>query len=284
MSGVVFEPLEPERDGASGPDDVTLGGSSRPGRWRGVVTAGVAVAVVAAVLVVGRNGGGTAAPPTTTVPTTVPTTQRRPPRRAPPSYSEDRAFLNFLGAQSGARLYGVASDGTVVHVDLDGGVVTQRRLRRNDQGQAPAVIFARTGAAVVVAQDQAIAVGDGADGVTTFLAAADTEVFPAADDGEVWLVHTAGSAGRVAERRSVSDSTVHGTIPDVPAGDVLGDDGTGALLVQIGGGVYRVDESGAAPQLVDVRPAGRLVGVGARRPALRRSVRVRLGTARPDHG
>jgi hypothetical protein len=48
----------------------------------------------------------------------------------------------------------------------------------------------------------------------------------------------------------VADSTVHGTIPDVPAGDVLGDDGTGALLIQIGGGAYRVDESGAAPQLV----------------------------------
>jgi len=250
MSGVVFEPLELERHDANGPDDITLGGSSRPGRWRAAVAARVAFAVVAAVVVVGRNGGGAAAPPTTTVPTTVPTTERRPPRRAPPSYSEDRAFLNFLGAQSGARLYGVSSDGSVLQIDLDGGVVTQRRLRRSDQGQAPAVIFARTGAAVVVAQDQAIAVGDGADGVTTFLADQDTEVFPAVAENEVWLVHSAGSAGRIAERRSVSDGAVHGTIPNVPAGDVLGDDGTGALLIQIGAGAYRVDESGRPAQLV----------------------------------
>ena len=38
------------------------------------------------------------------------------------------------------------------------------------------------------------------------------------------------------------------------AGDVLGDDGTGALLVQNGSGVYRVDSSGDRPQRVSSDP------------------------------
>jgi hypothetical protein len=250
MSGLVFEPIDLPLDG-TGERTVTFESSSRPGRRRTIVAVGVAVAVVMAVLAVGRNGGGVAAPPTTTVATTAtPTSTAGPPRRAGPGYTEDRAFLNFLGAQSGARLYGVTTDGSVVRIDLDGGVVTQRRLRRTDQGRSPAIIFARAGGAVVVAQNQAIAVGDGPDGVVTFLAARDTEVFPALSDSEVWLVHTAGTAGRIAERRSVHDGTVNGTIPDLPAGEVLGDDGTGALLIQTAAGVARIDESGEPPQLV----------------------------------
>ena len=53
----------------------------------------------------------------------------------------------------------------MVRIDLDGGVVTQRRLRRNGASDVPASIFGRTGGAVVVSQDQAISVADGPDGV-----------------------------------------------------------------------------------------------------------------------
>jgi hypothetical protein len=215
----------------------------------------VAVAVVALVAIVGRNGGGASAPPTTTVPTTVPeTSTTRPARRPGPSSTEDRVFLNFLGAQSRTSLYGVSAGGNLVRIDLDGGVVIQRWLRRTDRGDLPATIFARAGGAVVVAQDQAASVGDGPDGVITFLAARDVSVFPAVGDGEVWLVHDAGSAGRIAERRSVRNGAVNGTIPDLLAGDVLGDDGTGALFVQTGSGVYRVDEAGDRPALVSSDP------------------------------
>jgi hypothetical protein len=255
MSGLVFEPLQPERTDEAAAE-VTIGVASRTGRWRTALVAAVAVAVVAAVALVGRNGGGAASAPTTTVaPTTAPpTTASHGPRRAGPAYSEDRAFLNFLGARSGARLYGISNDGAVVRVDLDGGVVTQRRLRRNGPGDVPAMVFGRTGGAVVVTQDQAISVGDGPDGVTTFLADKDTAVFPALAGDEVWLVHTAGPAGRIAERRAVGDGAVRATIPDLMAGDVLGDDGTGALLVQNGSGVYRVDGSGDRPQRVSADP------------------------------
>ena len=255
MSGLVFEPLELDRTEQT-THEVTVGGGRRTGRWRTAVVVALAVAVVAAVALVGRNGGGAASAPTTTVaPTTVPpTTVPRGERRAGPAYSEDRAFLNFLGARSGVRLYGVSQDGAVVRIDLDGGVVTQRRLRRNGPSDVPASIFGRTGGAVVVSQDQAISVADGPDGVTTFLAEADTAVFPAVAPDEVWLIHPTGPAGRIAERRAVADGAVRGTIPNLMAGDVLGDDGTGALLVQNGSGVYRVDESGDRPVRVSSDP------------------------------
>ncbi len=252
MSGLMLEPIEPEQRALDGREDITLGAPARPARWRPVLIAGGAVALVAAVALVGRNGGGAAAPPTTVAPTTVPVTSTSAPRprRPGPSYTEDRAFMNFLGAQSGTSLYAVAVDGSVVRIDLDAGVVTQRQLRRTDRGQLPATVFARAGGAVVVSQDQAVAVADGRDGVITFLAGKDTEVYSALPPGEVWLVHTAGTAGRIAERRTVREGAVNGTIPDLMAGAILGDDGTGALLVQTGSGVYRVDESGDRPQRI----------------------------------
>jgi hypothetical protein len=252
MSGLLLEPIEPEPHEVDDRHDITLGAWARRSRWRPVLVAGVAVALVATVALVGRNGGGAAAPPTTVAPTTVPPTSTSTPRqrRPGPSYTEDRTFLNFLGARSGTSLYGVSADGSVVRIDLDAGVVTQRQLRRTDRGQLPASIFARAGGAVVVAQDQAVAVADGRNGVIMFLAAKDTAVYQALAPDEVWLVHMAGTAGRIAERRTVHDGAVNGTIPDLMAGDVLGDDGTGALLVQTGSGVYRVDETGDRPQRI----------------------------------
>ena len=252
MAGLVLEPIAVDPD--AGHDAVVLG-ASRANRWRTVAVAGAAVAIVAAVALVGRNGGGAAAPATTAPPTTeAPTSTSRTPRRASASYTEDQAFLNFLGVRSGVQLYGVVDDGSVVRMDLDSGTVAQRRLGRDDRGQRPQAIFARTGGAVIVAPDRAVSVGDGADGIITFLAAQDTEVFPAKTATEVWLVHTAGPVGRVAERRMVRNGAVNGTIPELPSGEVLGDDGTGALLVQIGAGVFRVTEGGGPPEPLSADP------------------------------
>ena len=252
MTGITLEPIPGDPD--AGRDAIVLGASGA-NRWRTIAVAGAAVAIVAAVALVGRNGGGAAAPPTTVPPTTeAPTSTSRTPRLASASYTEDRAFLNFLGVLSGVRLYGVVDDGSIVRIDLDSGTVGQRRLGRDDRGHRPQAIFARTGGAVIVAPDRAVSVGDGADGVITFLAAQDTEVFPASTATEVWLVHTVGPVGRIAERRMVRNGAVNGTIQDLPSGEVLGDDGTGALLIQIGAGVYRATEGGGAPEPLSADP------------------------------
>ena len=257
MSGVILEPieLEPLDDDL---DEVVLGVPGRTRRWSPVLVGGVALALVAAVVLVGRNGGGASAPPPTTVPPTkAPATSvapDNPPRPPRSSFSDHLAFINFLGAPSGTTLYGVTNDGDVVRIDLDAGRVSERRLRRRDLGQAPVTIFGRSGQAVVASQDQALAVTDGADGTVTFLAADSDAVLPAAVEGQVWLVRSIGPADRVAERRNLGDGSVAGAIYDLPAGGVLGDDGSGGLLVQTDTGVYRFDVSGQLPQRVSAEP------------------------------
>jgi len=256
MSGVILEPIEPETDGDDR-EEVALGGAPRSGRWRPVLVAGAAVVLVASIALVGRNGGGAAAPPTTTAPSTTaaPTTTSRAPRRpARPNFTQDQMSMSFLDAPSGTSLYGVSSDGNVVRIDLDAGMVTQRRLRRADRAQAPATIFARGGGAVVAAQNQALTVGDGAGGDVAFLASDTTTVLPAADPNEVWLGDTIDAGRRTAQRRVVPDGQATGTVAELPAGDILGDDGSGALLVQTPSGVYRADDSGGPPQPVSVDP------------------------------
>ncbi len=229
--------------------EVVLGRPRPTRRWSPVLVGCLAVALVAAVVVVGHDGGGTSAPPTTlpapaaTSPGTSspPTTDE--PRPTRPSFSDHLAFVNLLGAPSGTSLYGVTGDGDVVRIDLDAGRVSQRRLRQRERGQPPVTVFGQSGHAVVASQDQALVVGDGIDGVVTFLASATTAVLPASGDDEVWLVRSL-DAGRLAERRNVTNGSVAGTIYDLPDGSVLGDDGSGVLLVQTGSGAYRLDGSG----------------------------------------
>jgi hypothetical protein len=256
---VILEPieLEPFDDDRH---EVELGPADRPRRWRGVGVGAVTVALVAAVALVGRNGGGTAAPPPTTPVTTAPPATTTPPttdgapRRTGPSFTDHQTFLSFLPGATGTTLYGVADDGDVVRIDLDAGRVSERRLRRRDRGQTPVTIFGRSGQAVVASANQALAVGDGADGTVTFLAADTIAVLPSAIDGELWLVRSLGPAGRVVERRRLADASVVVSIDDLPDGNVLGDDGSGGLLVQTGDGVYRVDDVGRPPQRVSTEP------------------------------
>ena len=252
MSGEFFEAIELELlDDDSG--EVVLGEPRPTRRWSPVLVGGLRVG--------GRGRGRTRRPQrrwqlgaATTVPAaepvTAPTTSIPPttdtPRPTRPSFTDHVAFVNLLGVPSGTSLYGVTDDGNVVRIDLDAGRVSERRLRRGDRGQPPVTVFGQSGQAVVASQDQALVVGDGADGVVTFLAAATTAVLPAAGEDEVWLVRSL-DAGRLAERRNVTNGSVTGTIYNLPEGSVLGDDGSGALLMQTGSGVYRFDGTGQHP-------------------------------------
>ena len=251
MSGVILEPHEPH-DGGAIAHDV----ESRPAhrtRTTRLAVAGVAAALVAAVVFVGRDRGGSFAPPTTVPRTTVaptPTSANRPPPGST-GFTEQQTFLSFVSAPTHTVLYAVTDTGNVSRIDLDAGSISQRRLR-NARSDSPVRVFGAAGAAVVASNGQTVAVHDGATGLVARFDSGAT-AFPAATAGELWLVEPLGG-GRLQVERRRADGTPVGVMLTVDGGSVLGDDGTGALLVRMTDGVYRYTDDGAHPALFSADP------------------------------
>jgi hypothetical protein len=246
----VIELLSPD-DGEAGGGDVVLAPPGR-GRRRTVVVV-VAVALIGAVALVGRNGGGTAATATTVPATAPPSGSALAPRAAPsPSFSESHAFMSFLNAPTQTILYGVGP-GSLLRIDLDGGVVTQRRLRGEDRTDPPVAVFGATGGAMLEGTNQTVLVGDGPDGGITPIAGGGIVIFPSNNATEIWTVRVTGPDTQAAQLDHL-DGSPAGPVLTVSDGTVLGDDGTGSLLVQTTNGVVRFDPDGASAQRMSGSP------------------------------
>jgi hypothetical protein len=224
------------------------------GRRRTVLVAAVAVALIGAVALVGRNGGGTAATATTVPSTAAPSASGAlQPRANPsPSFSESHAFMSLLNAPTQTILYGVGQ-GSLLRIDLDGGVVTQRRLRGEDRTDPPVAVFGAQGGAVLEGTNQTVLVVDGPDGTITPIAGAGIVIFPSNRATEIWTVRVTGPDTQVAQLEHV-DGSPAGPMLTVTDGTVLGDDGTGSLLVQTTNGVVRFDPDGASAQRMSGSP------------------------------
>jgi hypothetical protein len=252
MAGIVLELIDLEPDDGH---DVVLAGAHR--RWRPLLAAAVAVALVAAVAFVGRNGGGTSAPPTIAPPpttTTSPPPTDRPGRgHAPPPFVDSNAFMNFVGGRSATVLYGVTATGALTRIDLDAGDVTERQLLPGEQSDPPVAVFTAGGGAVVAGMNHAVLVGDGPDGSVTPIPSDGGVLFRSAVAGETWSVRSSGPGSQLAQRQHV-DGTPIGAPLAISHGTALGDDGTGGLLVQTTNGVYRFDPAGGGAQRVSMAP------------------------------
>jgi hypothetical protein len=245
---VVWEPVIEVITDTDDDGEVVLTAPSR--RWSRTAAALVGAAVVvAAIAVVGLNRGGTAAPPPATASTTAPSPVLPPGISAsPPPFSESKALFGFLAAPTETILYGVGR-GALLRIDLDRGAVTSRRLRGEDRTDPPVAVFGADNAAVLAGTDQTVLVGDGPAGAFTPVAGAGVVVFPSIDPRHIWTVRVTAANTQAAQLQQLDGSPAGPTLT-VTDGTVLGDDGTGSLLVQTNDGVVRFDPDGASAQRV----------------------------------
>lgn len=244
---VELEDLGVEGEGAGTELDL---GPGRSGRLRGiVVVAGLVAGVVAVASFL--DGGGdreaTAPPPEPPPPVT---TAPRVPTTTVPVFETDRMWAPLLPSGSEAVLYGLSFDAEVVRIDVDRGLITRRLLRGPNVARLLGFgILGREGAAVLSAPGLAgaLAVGDGPDARPRWIDWDDGRVLPAAAPTELWQVARLGDLA-VAQRIDLTGVPV-GPVLAVPSGGVvLGDDGTGALLVRTADGVVVLREGGAGPE------------------------------------
>jgi hypothetical protein len=249
--GLVLESAVVELDHGEAAE-VDLGSARR--RWPVVVLAGGLVVALAAGAVVSSRPDDqalvpdtpttVAAPTTTTAVATTPAS-RRPDRDR---YAVEHLAGPMLAESTGAVLYGMSEDAEVVRIDLDGGVVTRRRLRGPSGERADGFsVLARSGLAVLAAPggQGALSVPDGPRTPTQWLSGAGARIVPAADPDQVWRIVARDDGSAVAERLG-ADGEPRLPRVEVPAGaDVLGDDGHGLLLAGAPGGTYVLGAEGA---------------------------------------
>jgi hypothetical protein len=247
--GLVLESAVVERaDGEAA--EVDLGSARR--RWPAVVLAGgLVVALAAGAALTSRADDQALVPDTpTTVAAPTTTTSATPAPRRPDRdrYAVERLAGPMLAERTGAVLYGLSEDAEVVRIDLDGGVVTRRRLRGPSGERADGFsVLARSGLAVLAAPggQGALSVPDGPRSPTQWLSGEGARIVPAADPNQVWRIVARDDGSAVAERLGADGEPLLPRV-EVPVGaDVLGDDGTGLLLAGAPGGTYLLGAEGA---------------------------------------
>lgn len=196
--------------------EVAVGGASRR-RRRGALPLAVLVAVVGGFTMLDRTGG---------------TGDARPPQPSPPPIGvPPRPLLatSTGGTQIDAIVTGPTGDRTLVRADLDDGVVTT--ILDLDDAEAPDVLARADGRAITATGQTPRWMADG--GAPVLLGEPGTVVLPADRGDRAWVVGP-GAAARLVQGRA---ATVIGEVvlPTAENTTTLGDDGTGALVVNVPG-------------------------------------------------
>lgn len=232
------------------------------------IAAAIIVGFVGGALLLGRNDRkepATEAAPSTTRATTLPgqstsssSSSTTTSTIAPPSTS---AWIELapkgplLPEPSGAVLYSSTPTGRLVRVDLDTGVVTVRRF---DAGDAGTQFIVRGERVVVTSPDQSRAYvldRDLRGPAVELNLDAGVRVLPGPAEDELWVVSQSpfGPDGTTAEQyaqRIHLDGTPAGArVPLPTVGGVGGEDGTGQLLLYVGGpaATYLLDSTTGVP-------------------------------------
>jgi hypothetical protein len=244
---IEIEPLE--ADAAEG-GDIDVGGSQR---WRTVALgAGIAAAVVAAAVAVGSAGGDErTAPTSTTPPTTQParTTTSPAPVTTTSTLPEIRPGRGPLatGVVTGAVLHVVTLDGHLLRIDADTGVIRSREIEGWPRLEL-AVIPGAGGVLLTPGSGAARWYPDDPDAEPVALSFSDGELSPAADPALVWLAQWGWSESSYSLVRAADGGRAGPPLQVPRQADVLGDDGTGGLLLRAPGGTYRMAPDGTVRQ------------------------------------
>jgi len=237
---------------ADGGDDVVLGGRRRR-RMEPIVIGGLALAVVGGAVLVGGGGSQGAPPPTPS------TTTNAPPSTSTTSTTVERDRFDvvtlgpLLAEPTATVVYGLSRDAEIVRVDVDRGEVATRRLR-GARGERPDgySVLARSGAAFLAQPGGrgGLFVRDGAGGPVRWVSAEGSRFVPAANTSALWRVAD-GDEPAVA-LVGLDGSLLEPEVPLPASVSVIGDDGTGALLLDGPGGTYRLAADG--PQRLTAEP------------------------------
>lgn len=251
--GLVVEHVD-DLDGAPGGEvEVTA-----QGRWRSVAVVLVVAAVIGggAVISGGTDGGPEATPTTTATTTVVPSTSGEtaettvPPTS--PTYLVDE-LGPLLADEEGTVVYGYdAGTSQLVRVNLGTGAMVRRSVP-GARGGSDVRLIARTGGVVAIGRWGAAFVADelspsGELGIR-IPGAANGNVIPATADDQLWALEVDDRRVVSAQRMDINGLQVGPEVELPENAFLLGDDGTGGLLLAAPGGRYRVTES-APPQRV----------------------------------
>lgn len=247
------------------------------------IAAAVIVGFVGGALILGRNDrkepAAEAVPSTTTAttrpgqPTSSSSSSTTTSTIAPPSTS---AWIELapkgplLPEPTGTVLYSSTPTGRLVRVDLDTGVVTVRRFEAGDAGTQ---FLLRGGRVVVSSPDQSrvhVLDRDLHGTLAELNLDAGVRVLPGPAEDELWVVNenTFGPDGtsvdRYAQRIRLDGTPAGPRVPLPPVGGIGGEDGTGQLLLYVGGpaSTYVLDGTTGVPTRL---LAGYPLAVDARR-------------------
>jgi hypothetical protein len=207
------------------------------------------------------SGGSTSdretSPPTTTEEGT--TTSEATTTSLEPTDTTARSLATFrietlgplLGDEEGTVVYGYRSDTSeLVRIDLASGEVLSRGLRgpRGDLAGGEVEVIARTDGAVVNGSWGAVFVPDSSPDAlrrgSRIPGATGENLLAATAADELWVVERDGRRAVFAQRVDTSGAEIGPGVQLPENTFLLGDDGTGGLLLAAPGGRYRASDSG----------------------------------------